>query len=200
MQIPCKMGRNRNAPLEMCYFKIKMWFETVWNCVNVDNCGSVLRNSHCSLEGWAFSAAGFLAQGSLLHMAVAFLAKWQSCEASSTYSSCFVSCKSHSSFTGQLYPFGWHCWTQLAPDTEFLTDALGLVMHCSKWTGSVWGAGLRQGCPFLSSELLLSDPAPQESCAFSRLEGVPLEWVWLDQPCLGHWDCPLLGQKMCIAR
>lgn len=154
MQIPCKMGRSRNAPLEMCYFKIKMWLETVWNCVNVDNCGSVLRKSRCSLEGWAFSAAGLLARGSLLHMAVAFVAKWQSCEPSNTYSSCFVSCTSHSSFTGQLYPFGLHCCTRL----EFLMDILASVMHCSKWTGSVWAVGLRQDCPFLSSELLFSDP------------------------------------------
>lgn len=42
-------------------------------------------------------------------------------------------CFLHKSFTGQLYPFGLQCCTQL----EFLTDVLGLEMHCSKWTGSV---------------------------------------------------------------
>lgn len=198
MQIPCSMGRNRNATLEICYFKIKMWLETVWNCVNVDNCGSVLRNSHCSLEGWAFSAAGFLAQGSLLHMAVAFVAKWQSCESSSTYSSCFVSCTSHSSLTGQLYPFSWHCCTQLAPDTEFLIDVLGL--HCSKWTGNVWAVGLRQGCLFWALNCFSLTLHYRSLVLLANWK----EPRWNECGWTSHawdiWDCPHLGQKMHTAR
>lgn len=95
----------------------------------------------------------------------------------------------------QLYPSGLHYCTHLAPDTGFLTGVLGMVMHCSQWTGSSWGVGLRQGCPSLSSELLFSAPALSESCAFSRLEGVPLESVWLDWSCLGHLGPSMLGSK-----
>lgn len=172
MQIPCKMGRNRNAPLEMCYFKIKMWLETVWNCVNVDNCGSVLRNSHCSLEGWAFSAAGFPAQGSLLHMAVAF-------EAKGVFQYLFLLlCFLHK-------PFFLH--RSVVPIWLALLCLIGCrrgVSYGCPWAGKAlqqaW-QGLRcRACHSLSSELLFSHPALQESSAFSKLEGIPLESVWLD--------------------